>query len=66
MIVRMTNGKTLALEIKGEDSDQKRAKRTALEEWVKAVNSASGFGTWVSDVAFAPAEVHYIVARHAS
>ncbi|MFN3864069.1 MAG: hypothetical protein ACK4RT_07285 [Erythrobacter sp.] len=64
-IVRMTNGKTLALEIKGEDSDQNRTKRAALEEWVKAVNSAGGFGVWTSDVAFAPAEVHDIITKHA-
>ena len=30
-IIRLSNGKTLVLEIKGEDSDQNKAKRSALE-----------------------------------
>ena len=64
-IVRLINGKTLTLEIKGEDSEQNQAKRAALDEWVKAVNSAGGFGHWAWDVAFAPAEVHNIISKHA-
>src|SRR3546814_11488165 len=39
-IVRLANGKTLALEIKGTDSEQNKAKREALDEWVQAVNSS--------------------------
>ncbi|MFD1625859.1 BPTD_3080 family restriction endonuclease [Azospirillum griseum] len=61
-IVRLSNGKTLALEIKGEDSPQNRAKRDALDEWVKAVNAAGGFGEWVWGVAFRPEEVHDVIA----
>lgn len=64
-IVRLNNGLTLALEIKGEDSPQNKAKRDALAEWVEAVNAHGGFGTWVSDVAFEPAEVIDIVLKHA-
>ena len=45
-IVRLANGKTLALEIKGTDSEQNKAKREALDEWVQAVNSSGGFGEW--------------------
>lgn len=63
-LVRLGNGKTLALEIKGTDSPQNKAKRDALNEWVLAVNSTGGFGTWSWDVAFAPAEVQDIVAKH--
>lgn len=65
-IVRLANGKTLALEIKGTDSQQNKAKREALDEWVRAINSAGGFGQWSWDVAFDPAQVHDIVAKHAS
>ena len=64
-IARLQNGLTLALEIKGEDSPQNKAKREALAEWVEAVNAHGGFGTWVSDVAFKPAEVFDIVLKHA-
>jgi type III restriction enzyme len=65
-LVRLTNGKTLVLEIKGQDSPQNRAKRKALREWVAAVNAVGGFGTWCWDVAFAPAAVHDIVAKQAA
>lgn len=56
-LVRFTNGRTLVLEIKGQDSEQNRAKRAALDLWVKAVNAKGGFGTWCADVAFQPAQV---------
>ena len=65
-LVRLTNGKTLVLEIKGQDSPQNRAKREALKEWVAAVNAVGVFGGWCWDVAFAPADVHDIIAKHAS
>ena len=63
-IVRLANGKTLALEIKGTDSEQNKAKREALDEWVQAVNSSGGFGEWSWDVAFKPNQIHDIVARY--
>lgn len=63
-IIRFKNGVVLALEIKGTDSAQNKAKRDALREWVSAVNEAGGFGTWACDVAFEPAKVHDIVARY--
>lgn len=64
-IVRLNNGVTLALEIKGEDSPQNKAKRDALAEWVLAVNAAGGFGEWAWDVAFEPARITDIVLKHA-
>jgi type III restriction enzyme len=63
-IVRLANGKTLALEIKGTDSEQNKSKREALDEWVQAVNSSGGFGEWSWDVAFNPNQIHDIVARY--
>jgi type III restriction enzyme len=49
-LIRLSNGKTLVLEIKGEDSAQNRAKRSALDAWVKAsmrgAGSARGRGMW--------------------
>ena len=64
-LIRLANGKTLVLEIKGEDSEQNRAKRAALDVWVKGVNEKGGFGAWSSDVAFEPAQIHDIIERHA-
>lgn len=63
-LVRLVNGKTLVLEIKGEDSDQNRAKRLALDAWVQGVNAQGGFGIWCWDVAFEPAKIHDIVLLH--
>jgi len=63
-LVRLQNGITLVLEIKGEDSDQNRAKRDALKEWVDAINEDGRFGTWAWDVAFSPSEVRTILEKH--
>ncbi len=63
-LIRLSNGKMLVLEIKGEDSEQNRAKRSALDAWVKGVNAKGGFGTWCWGVAFQPAQMHDIVQKH--
>ena len=64
-LIRFKSGKTLVLEIKGEDSDQDRAKRIALGQWVEAVNAHGGFGTWAHDVVVAePAGIHDAIDRH--
>ena len=64
-LIRLTNGVTLILEIKGVDSEQNKSKRAALDAWVEAVNAKGGFGRWCWDVAFEAAAVHDILARHA-
>lgn len=48
-LVRYKSGKSLVLEIKGQDSPQDQAKRAALDLWVRAVNAHGGFGTWAAD-----------------
>ena len=62
-LIRLSNGKTLVLEIKGEDSAQNRAKRSALDIWVKAVNAKSGFGAWTWDVVFQPAQMQDVIKK---
>jgi len=52
------------LDIKGVDDDQNRAKRSALDAWVKGVNQKGGFGTWAWDVAFEPHQIQDILAAH--
>src|SRR6267143_1686789 len=42
-LVRLTNGKTLVLEVNGQDDEQNKTKRGFLAEWVKAVNGQNGF-----------------------
>ena len=64
-LIRYESGKTLVLEIKGEDSPQDQAKRAALAQWVAAVNAHGGFGTWASDVVVGDAAgMQDVVARH--
>lgn len=63
-LIRLADGKTLVLEIKGQDSEQNRAKRGALDAWVKAINTKGGFGQWAWDVAYQPAQIHDIIDKH--
>ena len=64
-LIKLRNGKTLVLEIKGQDSEQNRAKRAAMQTWVDAVNEQGGFGNWVFDVVFEPAKIRDVVIKHA-
>ncbi len=63
-LIRLKNGKTLVLEVKGQDSEQNKAKRVAMDTWVKAVNDQGGFGKWCFDVVFDPAQTRDVIARH--
>ena len=63
-LVRLANGKTLVLEVKGQDSDQNKAKRDELARWVKAVNEKGGFGLWCWDVLFQPSQIQDVLERH--
>src|SRR5690606_15126592 len=64
-LVRLKNGKTLVLEIKGVDDDQNRAKRAALGAWVQGVNQKGGFGIWTHAAAFTPSQIADLVAEAA-
>lgn len=63
-LIRLNNGKTLILEIKGQDSEQNRAKRAAMDTWVRAVNDQGGFGQWCFDVVFEPVLIRDAIRRH--
>ncbi|MBZ5657782.1 MAG: DEAD/DEAH box helicase family protein [Acidobacteriia bacterium] len=62
-LVRLTNGKTLILEVKGQDDQQQQTKREFLSEWVRAVNGHGGFGEWTADVSRHPKDVIEILAK---
>lgn len=64
-LIRLQNGKTLILEIKGQDSEQDQAKRSALQVWVNAVNAKGGFGVWCCDVVYEMALVKDVLVKHA-
>ena len=63
-LIRLSNGKTLVLEVKGVDSEQNKAKRAAMKTWVKAVNEQGGFGQWCFDVVFDPARTRNVLQKH--
>lgn len=63
-LIRLNNGKTLILEVKGQDSEQNRAKRAATDVWIKTVNEQGGFGQWCFDVVFDPAQIRDVISRH--
>ena len=64
-LIRLTNGKILVLEVKGQDNDQNRAKRIAMELWIQAINEQGGFGHWSFDVLYDPAKARDIIIRQA-
>jgi type III restriction enzyme len=64
-LIRLDNGKTLVLEVKGQDSEQNRAKRASMLSWVEALNEQGGFGRWCFDVVFEPAKMRDVILAHA-
>lgn len=65
-IVRLANGTSLILEVKGFDTEKDKAKRAALAEWVAAVDADGRFGHWVWDVIFQPNDVISVLNKHCS
>lgn len=49
-LVRLDNGTTLILEVKGQTTDRDKAKWGFLDEWITAVNTDGRFGTWARAV----------------
>jgi hypothetical protein len=45
-LVRFKSGKTIVLEMKGEENDQDRAKHQAARRWITAVNAWGRLGPW--------------------
>lgn len=63
-LIRLVNGDYLVLEVKGQDSQENQTKRTFLAEWIRAINSHGGFGTWHADVSFNPADIDGIIGKY--
>jgi superfamily II DNA or RNA helicase len=49
-LVRLTDGTTVVLEIKGYTDEKARAKHSAARRWVEAVNNWGELGRWVFHV----------------
>jgi type III restriction enzyme len=65
-LIRLTTGRLLVLEVKGQDSRENQTKRNFLDEWVKAVNGHGGFGNWSWDVSRNPKDIAGILSKHLS
>jgi type III restriction enzyme len=63
-LIRLEGGNLLVLEAKGKDTEQDQTKRQFLTEWINAVNSHGGFGSWSWDVSFNPGDLKDILAKH--
>jgi type III restriction enzyme len=63
-LVKLSNGKMLVLEVKGEDDQQNKVKREYLNEWIQAVNSDGRFDRWCWDVSFRPSDIQDIIEKH--
>lgn len=61
-LVRLANGHMLVLETKGRRTQEDAVKIAALQEWVNAVNSHGGFGTWHWAEARTPAEIKDVLS----
>lgn len=62
-LVQVELGRTLILEIKGEEDDQDLAKHEAARRWVRAVNRWGGLGKWRFEVCKAPNELQALMAK---
>jgi len=69
-LVRLTNGVTVVLEIKGFEDDQTRAKHNAAKRWVEAVNNWGQSGVWAFHVCRNPQllekELEYLLRQMAA
>lgn len=61
LLIRLTSGWHLIVEVKGEDTPKNQTKRRYLSEWVKAVNAHGGFGDWKSDVCLDPVDLPKVI-----
>ncbi len=65
-IIKLKNGDFLILEIKGQDTDLARTRRSYLQEWIKAVNNHGGFGSWREAISFDPNDLSGILEEKKS
>jgi type III restriction enzyme len=60
-LIKLKDGRTLVLEVKGQETRQDKTKRTYLDEWIAAVNYHGGFGKWSWAVSHHPRDVVWIL-----
>jgi type III restriction enzyme len=60
-IVKLTNGEYLVLETKGKNDELAKTKGEYLREWINAVNTQGGFGTWHQAISLHPSDLEGIL-----
>lgn len=63
-LIKLDEEQFLILEVKGIMTEQDKAKKAALEDWVKAVNNTHEFGNWRCDIVGCPLEVDGVISRN--
>lgn len=63
-IIELQNGEKIILEVKGQNSDEVRAKLEFLDLWVKGVNEHGGFGKWHWAIVFNSSEIHDVLNKY--
>ena len=64
-LIRLTNGTTLVLEVKGEPKELDDSKWAYMRDWIEAVNAHGGFGRWAFEVMTPDASLPRLIAAHA-
>ncbi len=64
-LVRLADGATLVLEVKGYEDEQNRAKYAAAARWCEAVSNWGQMGRWVFDHCAGPGSVKTVLAHYA-
>lgn len=62
-LIKLDNGTTLVLEVKGRETEEDKIKSVALREWIRAINDVKEFGHWVSDISYSPKDVDGIIEK---
>ena len=65
-LIKLDGEKYLILEVKGQESEQDKIKRRALQDWCKAVNRVKDYGFWSCDVSQSPADIDGIILKYAN
>ena len=60
-LVRLTDGKMLVLETKGEVTPIAETKFQYLKDWVEAVNTHGGFGHWCCEMSTGPGKLERVL-----
>ncbi len=63
-LIKLKNGITLVLEVKGFEDEQARAKHEAAKRWCEAVSAWGEMGKWKFDVCKDPKKLRDILASH--